>query len=141
MVAAISHNESVVQVLLAAEADSNLGDGFSSVYKTANEQGVHSLEVLVIQEDDFNNRLNYLASFKSCTALHYAVQAHNYSIVKELLDGEANPLQRNMMGHTTLDYAQEEEVIKLLKTSETKYMEKQRKREAEERHRFLLSSD
>ena len=43
MVAAISHNESVVQVLLAADADPNLRDDFSSVYKTANEQGAHFL--------------------------------------------------------------------------------------------------
>ncbi|CAH6792721.1 Clpb [Phodopus roborovskii] len=86
---------SVVQVLLAAGADPNLGDDFSSVYKTAKEQGVHSLE-------------------------------------------GANPLQRNEMGHTPLDYAREGEVMKLLKTSETKYMEKQRKREAEERRRFPL---
>ncbi|KAJ8798263.1 hypothetical protein J1605_001388 [Eschrichtius robustus] len=35
----------VVQVLLAAGADPNLGDDFSSVYKTAKEQGIHSLEV------------------------------------------------------------------------------------------------
>lgn len=34
----------MVQVLLAAGADPNLGDDFSSVYKTANEKGVHSLE-------------------------------------------------------------------------------------------------
>ncbi|XP_051005030.1 caseinolytic peptidase B protein homolog isoform X2 [Acomys russatus] len=129
---------SVVQVLLAAGADPNLGDDFSSVYKTANEKGVHSLEVLVTREDDFNNRLNNRASFKGCTALHYAVLADDYSIVKELLDGGANPLQRNEMGHTALDYAREGEVMKLLKTSETKYLEKQRKREAEERRRFPL---
>ncbi|XP_040613659.1 caseinolytic peptidase B protein homolog isoform X3 [Mesocricetus auratus] len=167
MVAAISRNDSVVQVLLAAGADPNLGDDFSSVYKTAKEQGIHSLEVLVTREDDFNNRLNNRASFKGCTALHYAVLADDYRIVKELLDGEAkvrvptpradsqqsttpfpeenasrapgaNPLQRNEMGHTPVDYAREGEVMKLLKTSETKYMEKQRKREAEERRRFPL---
>uniref|UniRef100_A0A8D0W3V3 Mitochondrial disaggregase n=1 Tax=Sus scrofa TaxID=9823 RepID=A0A8D0W3V3_PIG len=95
MVAAISRHDSVVQVLLAAGADPNLGDDFSSVYKTAKEQGVHSLE-------------------------------------------GANPLQRNEMGHTPLDYAREGEVMKLLRTSEAKYQEKQRKREAEERRRFPL---
>nr|XP_005893571.1 PREDICTED: caseinolytic peptidase B protein homolog isoform X3 [Bos mutus] len=129
---------SVVQVLLAAGADPNLGDDFSSVYKTAKDQGIHSLEVLVTREDDFNNRLNNRASFKGCTALHYAVLADDYRTVKELLDGGANPLQRNEMGHTPLDYAREGDVMKLLRTSETKYQEKQRKREAEERRRFPL---
>ncbi|KAM5316505.1 mitochondrial disaggregase isoform 3-T3 [Glossophaga mutica] len=138
MVAAISRNCSVVQVLLAAGADPNLGDNFSSVYKTAKDQGIHSLEVLVTREDDFNNRLNNRASFKGCTALHYAVLADDYQTAKELIDGGANPLLRNEMGHTALDYAREGEVRKLLRTSETKYQEKQRKREAEERRRFPL---
>lgn len=43
--------------------------------------------VLVTREDDFNNRLNNRASFKGCTALHYAALADDYRTVKELLDG------------------------------------------------------
>ncbi|XP_044878990.1 caseinolytic peptidase B protein homolog [Mauremys mutica] len=138
MVAAINRNSSVLKILLAAGADPNLGDEFNSVYETAKEKGLHSLEVLVTREDDFNNRLNNRASFKGCTALHYAVLADDYVTVKLLLDGGASPLQRNEMGHTPLDYARDGEVMKLLKASETKFQEEQRKRELEERRRFPL---
>ncbi|XP_063249758.1 mitochondrial disaggregase isoform X4 [Prinia subflava] len=86
MVAAISRNSSVVKALLTANADPNLGDDFSSVYEIAREKGLHSLEVLVTREDDFNNRLNIRANFKGCTALHYAVLADDYLTVKLLLD-------------------------------------------------------
>ncbi|XP_058041666.1 mitochondrial disaggregase isoform X2 [Ahaetulla prasina] len=138
MVAAINRNSSVVKVLLAGGADPNLGDEFSSVYQTAKEKGIHSLEVLVTREDDFNNRLNNRASFKGCTALHYGVLADDYTTVKLLLEGGANPLQRNEMGHTPLDYAREGEVMKLLKSSATKFQEEKRRREIEERRRFPL---
>ncbi|KAM6288621.1 mitochondrial disaggregase isoform 2-T2 [Spheniscus humboldti] len=138
MVAAISRNSSVVKILLAANADPNLGDDFSSVYETAKEKGLHSLEVLVTREDDFNNRLNIRANFKGCTALHYAVLADDYLTVKLLLDGGADPLRKNEMGHTPLDYAREGEVKSLLKASETKFQEEQRRREVEERRRFPL---
>ncbi|XP_010704620.1 caseinolytic peptidase B protein homolog isoform X2 [Meleagris gallopavo] len=86
MVAAISRNSSVLKVLLAANADPNLGDDFSSVYETAKEKGLHSLEVLVTREDEFNNRLNVRASFRGCTALHYAVLADDYLSVRMLLE-------------------------------------------------------
>ncbi|XP_063162096.1 mitochondrial disaggregase isoform X1 [Candoia aspera] len=138
MVAAINRNSSVVKLLLAGGADPNLGDEFSSVYQTAKEKGIHSLEVLVTREDDFNNRLNNRASFKGCTALHYGVLADDYTTVKLLLEGGANPLQRNEMGHTPLDYAREGEVMKLLKASATKFQEEKRRREIEERRRFPL---
>ncbi|KAM8821590.1 mitochondrial disaggregase [Eudromia elegans] len=152
MVAAINRNARYVRlavrhrpgaggpsrVLLAAGADPNLGDEFSSVYETAKEKGLHSLEVLIAREDDFSNRLNVRASFRGCTALHYAVLADDGVAVKLLLDGGANPLQKNDMGHTPLDYAREGEVMKLLKASETKFQEEQRRREMEERRRFPL---
>ncbi|KAB0371061.1 hypothetical protein FD755_017470 [Muntiacus reevesi] len=50
--------------------------------------------VLVTREDDFNNRLNNRASFKGCTALHYAVLADDYRTVKELLDGGKTELAK-----------------------------------------------
>ncbi|XP_061876298.1 mitochondrial disaggregase [Colius striatus] len=138
MVAAISRNSSVVKMLLAANADPNLGDDFSNVYETAKEKGLHSLEVLVSREDDFNNRLNVRANFRGCTALHYAVLADDYLTVQLLLDGGANPLQKNEMGHTPLDYAREGEVMSLLKASEAKFQEQQLRRELDERRRFPL---
>ncbi|CAH2225916.1 caseinolytic peptidase B homolog [Pelobates cultripes] len=87
MVAAISRNQSIVRSLLRAGADPNLGDEFSSVYQIAKEKNMHSLEVLVIREDEFSNRLNNRASFQGCTALHYAVLADDYATVRELLEG------------------------------------------------------
>uniref|UniRef100_A0A8C3U3J8 Caseinolytic mitochondrial matrix peptidase chaperone subunit B n=1 Tax=Catharus ustulatus TaxID=91951 RepID=A0A8C3U3J8_CATUS len=138
MVAAISRNSSVVKALLTANADPNLGDDFSSVYEIAKERGLHSLEVLVTREDDFSNRLNIRANFKGCTALHYAVLADDYLTVKLLLDAGANPLQKNEMGHTPLDYAREGEVMNLLRAAEAKFQEEQRRREVEERRRFPL---
>ncbi|XP_036247643.1 caseinolytic peptidase B protein homolog isoform X2 [Molothrus ater] len=138
MVAAISRHSSVVKALLTANADPNLGDDFSNVYEIAKEKGLHSLEVLVTREDDFNNRLNVRANFKGCTALHYAVLADDYLTVKLLLDAGANPLQKNEMGHTPLDYAREGEVMNLLRASEAKFQEEQRRREVEERRRFPL---
>lgn len=50
-------------------------------------QGLAPEKRSITREDDFNNRLNNRASFKGCTALHYAVLADDYHTVKELLDG------------------------------------------------------
>uniref|UniRef100_A0A803VPK7 Mitochondrial disaggregase n=1 Tax=Ficedula albicollis TaxID=59894 RepID=A0A803VPK7_FICAL len=64
-----------------------------------------------------------------------------YEIAKEKglhsLEG-ANPLQKNEMGHTPLDYAREGEVMNLLRAAEAKFQEEQRRREVEERRRFPL---
>ncbi|XP_029457904.1 LOW QUALITY PROTEIN: caseinolytic peptidase B protein homolog [Rhinatrema bivittatum] len=138
MVAAINRNQSVVKALLTAGADPNLGDEFCSIYETAKEKSIHSLEVLVTREDDFSSRLNNHASFRGCTALHYAVLSDDYRTVKELLEGGASPLQMNEMGHTPVDYAREGEVKKLLKVCEAKFLEEERSRALEERRRFPL---
>ncbi|XP_053312581.1 caseinolytic peptidase B protein homolog [Spea bombifrons] len=138
MVAAMGRNQSAVRSLLRAGADPNLGDEFSNVYETAKEKNIHSLEVLVTREDEFSNRLNSRASFRGCTALHYAVLADDYATVRELLEGGADPMQKNEMGHMALDYAREGELKKLLQGWETKFQDEVRRREQEERRRFPL---
>ncbi|KAG8431500.1 hypothetical protein GDO86_018536 [Hymenochirus boettgeri] len=120
MVSAINKNQSMVKTLLQSGADPNLGDEFSSVYETAKEKGLHSLEVFVTREDEFSNRLNNRATFRGCSALHYAVLADDHGTVQELLAGGANPLQKNDMGHTPIDYARDGELGKLLKGWEKK---------------------
>lgn len=138
MVAAMNRQHNVVKVLLEAGADPNLGDDFNSVYETAREKGVHSLEVLVSREDEFSSRLSSRASFRGCSALHYAVLADDLRTVRMLLDAGANPLQKNELGHTPLTYAKEGEMLTLLKESQNTHAEEQRKREAEERRKFPL---
>uniref|UniRef100_A0A673LW52 Caseinolytic peptidase B protein homolog n=1 Tax=Sinocyclocheilus rhinocerous TaxID=307959 RepID=A0A673LW52_9TELE len=98
-----------VKVLLEAGADPNLGDDFSSVYETAREKGVHSLEgethvvcdlvelslsVLVSREDEFPAAVSPAGTV--C----------------------ANPLQKNDLGHTPLTYAKEGEMATLLKEAQ-----------------------
>uniref|UniRef100_A0A4W4EC10 Clp ATPase C-terminal domain-containing protein n=1 Tax=Electrophorus electricus TaxID=8005 RepID=A0A4W4EC10_ELEEL len=138
MVACMNRHHNVVKVLLEAGADPNLGDEFSSVYGTARDKGVHSLDVLVSREDEFSSRLSSRASFRGCTPLHYAVLADDLHTVRVLLEEGANPLQTNDLGHTPLAYAKEGEMHTLLKEWESKFLEKKQKREAEERRRFPL---
>ncbi|KAL1260350.1 hypothetical protein QQF64_008177, partial [Cirrhinus molitorella] len=114
------------------------GDDFSSVYEAAREKGVHSLEVLVSREDEFSNRLSSRASFRGCSALHYAALADDLRTVRMLLDAGANPLLKNDLGHTPLTYAREGEMATLLKEAQNTFAEAQRKREAEERRKFPL---
>ncbi|XP_060744399.1 mitochondrial disaggregase [Tachysurus vachellii] len=138
MVASMNGQHNVVKVLLESGADPNLGDDFSSVYGTARDKGIHSLEVLVTREDEFSNRLSARASFRGCTPLHYAVLADDLRTVRMLLDAGANPLQVNELGHTPLSYAKEGEMHTLLKEREEKFKEEQKQREVEERRRFPL---
>ncbi|TRY85148.1 hypothetical protein DNTS_006344 [Danionella cerebrum] len=80
MLAAINKQHHMLQVLLEAGADPNLGDEFSSVIQTAREKNTHSLE-----EDEFNSRLSSRASFRGCSALHYAALADDAESVRMLL--------------------------------------------------------
>lgn len=46
----------------------------------------HSAVVLMVREEEFNDRLSQRANFKGCTPLHYAVLMEDFTIVKLLLD-------------------------------------------------------
>ncbi|XP_023648315.1 mitochondrial disaggregase isoform X2 [Paramormyrops kingsleyae] len=138
MVASMNRQHNVVKALLEGGADPDLGDDFSSVYSYSREKGIHSLEVLVTREDEFSSRLSSRASFRGCTALHYAVLADDLRTARMLLEAGANPLLTNEMGHTALAYAKEGELQTLLWEAEKKFQEAQQRKEAEQRRRFPL---
>ncbi|XP_067143070.1 mitochondrial disaggregase-like, partial [Centruroides vittatus] len=137
-VAAMNGHSEVVNILLKAGADPNLGDEFTNVYQVAKEKNLHSLEVLVTREDEFSDRLNNRATFRNCTALHYAVLADDIRTVHYLLEHGADPTIRNDSNHEPEQYSRNSEMKKLLEKYKKVWEEKQKEREAEERRKFPL---
>ncbi|XP_033215350.1 caseinolytic peptidase B protein homolog isoform X2 [Belonocnema kinseyi] len=137
-VAAINGKSEVVKFLISNGADINAGDEFINVYKTAMEKGLHTLDVLTKRDEEFSDHLNKRATFKGCTALHYATLSNSKECVKYLLDAGANPAIENEVGHRAIDYAKEGEVKELLIEYTLKYDEILKENEAEERRRFPL---
>lgn len=137
-VAAISGHRDCVLVLLEAGADINAGDEFSNVYQMAREKQLHSLEVLVEREDEFSNRLSNRASFRGCTALHYAVLTDDTQLVRTLLEKGADPTLANDQNHRPVDYSRNPSMRKLLQEYAERHEQTRKQREAEERRRFPL---
>jgi len=99
-VAAVNGHREIVELLLKSGADPNLPDEYTNIYHTARDKGMHSLDVMVTREDEFNSGLNQRANFRGCTPLHYAVLADDPAIVSLLLEGGADPLRANNYGRT-----------------------------------------
>ncbi|KAK6629500.1 hypothetical protein RUM43_003317 [Polyplax serrata] len=137
-VASINNRIGVVKALLKAGANPDLGDEFINVQRTSIEKGLHAMNVLMVREEEFSNRLNNRATFQGFTALHYAVLADDIEIIQALLEGGANPSKENDAGHRPSDYANDGEIKDLLMKHAVKYDEIQKKKDADERRRFPI---
>ncbi|KAF2901713.1 hypothetical protein ILUMI_04474 [Ignelater luminosus] len=139
MVAAVNDKPEICKILLDAGADPNLGDAYINSTRTGHEKGIHTIEVLMIRDEEFCSRLNNKATFLGFTALHYAALADSIESVKVLLAHGANPCIENDSGHKPLEYARDgSEIKKLLEEHTSKHEELQKEKELEERRRFPL---
>uniref|UniRef100_A0A1Y1KJY4 Uncharacterized protein n=1 Tax=Photinus pyralis TaxID=7054 RepID=A0A1Y1KJY4_PHOPY len=139
MVAVVNQKFDVCKLLVAAGADLNLTDEYTNPHRTAHEKGIHTLEVLMVRDEEFCMMLNNRETYLGCTALHYAVLVDNLEIVKFLIANGANPCIENDAGHKPLRYARaNSEVEQFLKDTTSKYEERQKEKELEERRRFPI---
>ncbi|KAK4887057.1 hypothetical protein RN001_003328 [Aquatica leii] len=139
MVAAVNNRTEVCKALINSGADPNLADEYVNANRTAHNKGLHTLEVLMVRDEEFCMRLNNKATYLGFTALHYAVLVDNVEIVKLLLDNGANPIVENDAGHRPIQYAkQNSEIETLLKEVGEKFEEQLKEKELEERRRFPL---
>ncbi|XP_057651338.1 caseinolytic peptidase B protein homolog [Diorhabda carinulata] len=138
LVATVNGRYEVTEYLLKMNADPNLSDNYVNPNRTANEKGMHPIEVLMIRDEEFSNSLNNKATFLGFTPLHYAVLTDNLEIVQLLVKYGANPTLQNDMGHTPLMYAKEPKIKQYLEQEISMYEEKMNEKELEERRRYPL---
>jgi len=139
-VAAVNGRYAVVESLLQAGADPDVKEEFSTAYRVARTKKMNSMDVAMKREDEFHPSLNPNRSFEGSTAMHYATLVDSSNTVKVLLEKGANPLIKNALGHTPMDYVREEnETLKtLLKKGSDEYSKRKAEEELEERRRFPL---
>ncbi|CAG9860711.1 unnamed protein product [Phyllotreta striolata] len=138
LVATVNGRYEVAEYLLKSGADPNLSDNYINPNRTANEKGMHPLEVLMIRDEEFSNVLNNRATFLGFTPLHYAVLTDNLDVVKLLVRNGANPTLESDAGHTPSMYAKEEKIKEYLEKEINIYEQKKVEKELEERRRFPL---
>ncbi|KAL8579944.1 hypothetical protein ACOMHN_060245 [Nucella lapillus] len=137
-VAAMNAHPHVVKLLLEAGADPNAGDMYTMPTLVAREKNMHSLQVLIMREEEFSNRLSNRANFRDCTPLHYAVLAEDVETTKMLLDHGGDPTKENTLGHKPIDYCRTEEMKAMMAEAAKSFEEKRARQDAEERRRFPL---
>uniref|UniRef100_T1JLA4 Uncharacterized protein n=1 Tax=Strigamia maritima TaxID=126957 RepID=T1JLA4_STRMM len=137
-VAAVNGQSKVVAALLKAGALHTLSDEFTNIFQTALDKQMFSLEVLLVREEEFCDRLNNRATFRGCSALHYAALSDDPETVRILLEAGADPNKENDSGHTPLDYVRDPKIKTTMQEYQEKFAERKRESEAEERRRFPL---
>lgn len=136
--AAINSRSQAVKFLLSQGADPNLPDNFSNIFQVARENRISPVSVEAIREGEFSALLNHNQMFRGCTALHYAVLAHDQESVCYLLEAGANPMLVNEYHFKPEDYAKDIGMRTMMQKHSEKYQQKQKQLEMEERRKFPL---
>ncbi|XP_063867476.1 mitochondrial disaggregase-like [Scylla paramamosain] len=136
--AAINSRSQAVNFLLSQGADPNLPDNFSNIFQVARENRTSPVNVEATREGEFSTLLNHNQMFRGCTALHYAVLAHDQESVGYLLEAGANPMLVNEYHFKPEDYAKDIGMRTMMQKYSEKYQQKQQQRDMEERRKFPL---
>ncbi|CAK8674292.1 unnamed protein product [Clavelina lepadiformis] len=136
MLASVNGMPHVVEKLLKAGADPNLGD----VYNLRTIRHIPRGRARQIREEEFSEKLFTDADFRGFTALHYAVLSDTKSVVEILLKHGADPLSKNHMGHSADEYCSShgQDIAKLLQDAKNEAVESKRREEAKERALYPL---
>lgn len=136
--AAINSRSQAVKFLLSQGADPNVPDSFSNIFQVARENRMSPISVEAIREGEFSTLLNHNQMFRGCTALHYAVLAHDQESVQYLLEAGANPMTVNEYHFKPEDYAKDIGMRTMMQKYSEKYQQKEKQVEMEERRKFPL---
>ncbi|CAH0561049.1 unnamed protein product [Brassicogethes aeneus] len=139
MLAVVNGHYNITEKLLKKGADPNLGDNFVNINRTANEKGMHPIEILMVREEEFSTNLNNKATFLGFTALHYAALLNSLELCKLLVQYGANPCIENDAGHKPIKYALKDGAVqKFLEKETQKFEQIKKQKELEERRLYPL---